>query len=113
MMTFAFSVLKTEAGEFRAGDVITCLHDGVPWGHAVILGFSAPDQYGATYVKLARPFAYATCVGTVSPGVVTGVETFTMNVQGLDFKKVLTAPGSGERPYAMGPVNVDPRPHTA
>jgi hypothetical protein len=99
--TFSHTILKTDKGTFRAGDVLSHVFHQHPWSQAIILGFSARDEYGACYVKLARPYAYATCTGTASPGVVTGAETYTMNVTNLKFENVLTAAGSGEHPYLV------------
>jgi len=99
--TFSYTVLKTDNGTFRAGDVLSHVLHQHPWSQAIILGFSARDEYGACYVKLARPYAYATCTGTTSPGVVTGVETYTMNVTNLKFENVLTAAGRGSSTYLV------------
>jgi len=95
-ITFAHTTLITDDGTFRAGDVIRSSHaDGEnPWSHCIILGFSKVDKYGGCYVKLARPYAYASCIGTTSPSVLTGVETFSMSISKLKFETVLTRDGN-------------------
>jgi hypothetical protein len=104
-LTFANTLLKTDNGTFRAGDVIRSSHDGgcPPWSQCIILGFSGVDKYGECYVKLARPYAYASCVGTTCAGVLTGVEEFTMSVSKLAFEKVLTK--NGNMPMIAGSVD--------
>ena len=91
--TFACTLLKTDHGTFRAGDVIRSSFGGeFPWCQCIILGFSDPKQHnGDVYVKVARPYAYATCVGTSVPGVLTGVEHFELPASKLAFETVLTS----------------------
>ena len=88
--TFAQTILKTDQGTFRAGEVLRGTNDEHPFCHCIILGFSGPDKHGDVYVKLARPYAYASCVGTTSPGVLTGVEEFAIPASKLKFETVLT-----------------------
>lgn len=59
---------------FHAGDVVRSrLMDGnfSAFCDAVLLGFTEDG-----YAKLARPYVYASSVGTVGPTVLTGVETY-------------------------------------
>jgi len=96
-MTFAHTVLKTDEGTFRAGDVIRSTHDESPWCQCIILGFSEPKKHRDdvyVYVKLARPFAYASGVGTTCPNVLMGVEEFEMNADRLKYEKVLSRNGN-------------------
>ena len=86
------TLLHTDFGTFRAGDVITN-GDSNPFNHAIILGFSDATEFGDHFVKLARPYAYATCVGTTSPGVLTGVEEYEVTLGWLRDSEVLTAGG--------------------
>jgi hypothetical protein len=63
---------RTECGEFRVGDVIRLKADRGfrgAFSDMVILGF---DEQGDAL--LARPYAYASGVGTQSPTPQTGVE---------------------------------------
>jgi len=105
-ITYAHTTLKTDHGTFRAGDVIRSSHsDGeTPWSHCIILGFSKVDKYGGCYVLLARPYAYASCIGTTCPSVVTGVETFGMPISKLKFETVLTQ--GGNHPMIAGSVGL-------
>jgi hypothetical protein len=50
----------------------------------IILGFS--DEGNA---KVARPYAYASCVGTTGPTVLVGSETLTVSLKRLGEMKVL------------------------
>jgi len=97
-ITFANTLLKTDDGTYRAGDVIrnsTGRDD--PWSQCIILGFSRPDKYNDVYVRLARPYAYASCVGTTTPGVLTGVEEFEIPASKLRYETVLTTGDNGPR----------------
>ena len=105
-MTFAQTILKTDHGTFRAGEVLRGTNDEYPFCHCIILGFTAIDEHGDVYVKLGRPYAYATCVGTTSPGVLTGVEEFAIPASKLEHEKVLTREGNSTRMLAGGT-----RPH--
>lgn len=51
-----------------------------PWGQHVILGFSADGKE----VKLARPYAYASCVGSTGPTVLLGSEVYTLPLDALE-----------------------------
>ena len=100
--TFANTTLRTDNGTYRAGDVIRSSAGGNdPWSQCIILGFSDPKQHGGdVYVKLARPYAYASCVGTTVPGVLTGVEEFEIHSNKLVHETVLTS--SGNPPMIAG-----------
>ena len=99
--TFAQTILKTDQGIYRAGDVLrNAAGQNDPWSQCIILGFSSPDKHGDVYVKLGRPYAYASCVGTTSPGVLTGVEEFAIPASKLKFETVLTRDHhGGGRPH--------------
>lgn len=101
-MTFAHTLLRTDYGTFRAGDVIRNTEGEYPWCQCILLGFSAPDKHGDVYVKLSRPYAYVSCAGTTSPTVLTGVETLTMPISKLKHEKVLTC--GGEAPMVAGSI---------
>jgi len=74
---------------YLAGQV-TRVHKGEDaFSDCLILGFSAPDQYGDVYVKLGRPYAYAICVGTISPSVLTGIEEFVMHANKLKHEQIV------------------------
>jgi len=105
--TFANTTLRTDNGTYRAGDVIRSSAGGNdPWSQCIILGFSDPKQHGGdVYVKLARPYAYASCVGTTVPGILTGVENFEIPASKLAFEEVLTV--NGHTPMVAG----GSRPH--
>lgn len=47
--------------------------------HAIILGFSEDGRYA----KVARPYAYASNVGTTGPSVLLGCETYEARVDCL------------------------------
>ena len=55
----------------KAGDIVR-MNNGSPFMDCLILGFSSDG-----YTRLARPYAYASCVGTTGPTALTGVEIFT------------------------------------
>lgn len=104
----SFSHNMTATGEtvtYRAGDVIR--HQGHirtvetldAFSDCIILGFSEPNVHGDVFVKLARPFCYATCVGTTGPSVVTGVEKIEMPITTLTSEKVVS-----HRPYISGSI---------
>lgn len=59
-----------------AGDVIR-IFDG-PFGDAVILGFNEAGE-----AKLARPYAFASSVGTTSPTGLLGAESIVYTVSNL------------------------------
>ena len=82
MTTFPLTQVATQARIYRSGDVVN-LSNVPAFGDTLILGFSEPDQFGDIYVKLARPMAHATCVGTTSPSVALSVEVFEMTIEKL------------------------------
>ena len=98
-LTFENTILHTDFGTFRAGDVVTD-GDKHAFCHTIILGFSGPTEFGHHYVKMGRPYAYASCVGTTGPGVLTGVEEYEMPISKLAWVTVLTPGKHG--PMLMG-----------
>ena len=99
-MNFAGTVLHQtdEYGHvctWQAGDVVTGGLEA--WSNAIILGFSSEDEYGHVYVKLARPYAYASCIGTTGPTVMTGTEVYNASVTTLEDRKVVSS-----RPMVSG-----------
>jgi hypothetical protein len=104
-LTYANTILRTDEGIYRAGDVIRSTSNESPWCQCIILGFSTPDKHNDVYVRLARPFAYAHCVGTTSPGILMSAEEFTISASKLKYETVLTR--NGESPMVEG----GPRPH--
>lgn len=54
----------------------------------VILGFGVGDS-GAVFVRVARPYAYAHCVGTGSPVPLLGCEEYSFHVCKLHTYKVV------------------------
>jgi hypothetical protein len=104
--TYACTVLKyrNKNGNvvvLQAGDVIRPNRTSLePWSDCVILGFSRPDVlYKEPYIKLARPYVYAHCIGTTSPGPLTGVEVFAVNLSKLEFDTVVST-----HPFVSGSV---------
>ena len=90
-ITYAHTVLKTRTADgkvrlLQAGDVV---RQGNPdqrfaFSDCIVLGFSDPAKNkGDVYVKLGRPFAYASCIGTTGPSVLTGVEEFEVTLKYL------------------------------
>lgn len=110
--SFACTVLKMRLEDgstvtFQAGDVLRRGgQDGHAWSDCIILGFSLPDKHADVYVKLARPYAYASCIGTTGPGILMGCEEFEMVATKLRFEKVVSSypmvSGSGVRPLDRG-----------
>ena len=93
--TFACTVLHTRDADgervtFRAGDVVRP-KDGAEYAFAdcVVLGFSRPDKFNDVYVKLGRPYCYASCVGTTCAGTLSGVEEYTMSAKQLVEQRVV------------------------
>ena len=70
---------------YNAGDVLRVLSAGRPFDSAVILGFD--DHYAM--VRLARPYAVASNVGTTGPNVMTGVEVYDIYVSSLPHYEIL------------------------
>lgn len=103
-LTFAGTTLNTRnaAGDevtYQAGDVIRIFADSNdPFSDCIILGFSQPDKHGDVYVKLARPYAYASSIGTTGPTVLTGAEVFEMPASKLRFEGVVSS-----HPMVSGP----------
>jgi len=90
-MNFAHTACVTDIGVIKAGDVIRPKADVIsPWADCLVLGFSAKDKYGDVYVKLARPYAYASCVGTTGATVLQGVEVFEVTVSKLREDRVVS-----------------------
>ena len=106
-ITYACTVLhaldaKGNKVTYQSGDVIrrdNCEPEA--WTDCIILGFSSPRQepFGDVFVKLARPYAYASCIGTTGPGVLTGVETFAIEASKLCYEQVVS-----RRPMVSGSV---------
>lgn len=71
---------STESYTFVAGQpVYTCGDGREAFAHAIILGFS---EDGA-YAKVARPYAYASGVGTTCPTPLLGAEVYECRVDQL------------------------------
>lgn len=73
---------KTKAGQeitLQAGQGVR-LFDGL-FGDAIILGFKQ-TEYGV-WVKVARPHADATCIGTTGPGACVSLEVFEISLENL------------------------------
>ena len=77
------TLAKGSSVEFNAGDIVRERNRDNAFIDAVILGFSPPNQWGDVSAKLSRPYVYASCVGTTSPTVLMGAETYTVNVKTL------------------------------
>ncbi len=82
-ITFPSTLLKTDKGEFIVGQVIRRVGSKDQWSDTIILGFSEPNKRDEVYVRVSRPFAYASCVGTTSPSVLLGAETYTITALDL------------------------------
>ena len=63
----------TSADGFHAGDVVRMKTWDGPFSDSVILGFTTMID-GEQYTKLARPYAYASSVGTTGPVLLVGTE---------------------------------------
>lgn len=88
MFTFA----RTEFEAYKAGDSLRLFGPDQPYGTGIILGFTEDG----TYCRIARPYAYADCVGTTSPGVLMGCETFMQATSGLKhYVHTVTQKGAG------------------
>jgi hypothetical protein len=81
--TFSNTEFEFQGNLYKAGDVLIMTNLGGGFDSCTVLGFTAPDKYGDTYAKLARPMAYATCVGTTCPGVALTCETFEVHTNKL------------------------------
>jgi len=64
-----------------AGDVVKLFDDA--FGDAVVLGFTERDKHGSIFVKLARPFASATLVGTTCASVALQYEDVEVSVENI------------------------------
>jgi hypothetical protein len=97
-LTFACTVVHTEDGRtFQAGDVVRPTGAMNAWADCVVLGFSKPDRYGDVYVRLVRPYCYASGIGTTCPRVLTGHEEFTSTLSKLKLETVVSS-----RPMVQG-----------
>ncbi len=93
---FACTVLKMKDKDgnertYRAGDVVRVEKAHDAWSDCLILGFSEPSNYGDVYVRLSRPYAYVSCVGTICPGVLLGAEEFSISASKLVEETVVSA----------------------
>lgn len=68
---------------YQVGQVLRPARMAPSFSDMILLGFSDPKLHGDIYVKVARPFASATCIGTTGPGVALQVETFTLTMTQL------------------------------
>ena len=85
---------------YQAGEVVRPARRPSSFSDMVILGFSDPTKHGDILVKVARPFASVTCVGTTGPSVALQAETFAMSMtQLLTYEQV----GDGSN-YILGGV---------
>jgi hypothetical protein len=66
------------------------------FGDHLVLGMSDKDRNGDVWVRLARPYAYASCVGTTGPTVLTGSETYDVSLKTL-ITRFTCVGGRGER----------------
>ena len=82
-LTYACTLLKTDDGEYVAGQVVRRKGTRDAWSDTLILGFSDPTKHGDVFVKMARPYAYASCVGTTGPGILMGCEEYTITAKQL------------------------------
>ncbi len=72
--SFATEVHTTpDCRNLQVGDVLDLRPN---WGfmQVVILGFTQPDKHGDVYMRVARPYAYPSCVGSTGPTVLLGHE---------------------------------------
>jgi hypothetical protein len=82
--TFACTVLHTNEGTYKVGEVVRRKGTKDAWSDTIILGFSDPERHGGSvYVRMARLYAYANCVGTTSPGVLMSAEEYTISANDL------------------------------
>ena len=77
-----------EGVTYNAGDLWQAWEGA--WGTHLILGFTADGKE----VKLARPYAYASSVGSTGPTVLSGVEVYVLPTNHL---KLWTYLGGGFR----------------
>jgi hypothetical protein len=67
---------------FRSGDVVTLPGPPQPFGDCTILGFRQDDD-GAYWASVARPYCFASGVGTTSPAPLMGCEIFEVSLRSL------------------------------
>jgi len=73
---------NTARGDFAAGQVVR-VFNGV-FGDAIVLGFNDDG-----WMKVGRPYAYASSVGTTGPVALTGVETIMYPPSHFDLIKIV------------------------
>lgn len=79
MTASAYGSFSTPSwGKYNAGDVIIS-EKLQGFDTSLILGFTDDGEY----VKLIRPYAYATCVGTTYPHALLGWEEYVARVESL------------------------------
>lgn len=76
--TYQYTEWTDGAVTLKAGDIIRSKVTGKPWAFmdTLILGFTASNG-NIAMALLARPYVYASSVGTTGPTVLTGVEQYT------------------------------------
>jgi len=95
---FAGTVLdltdKGETTRFLAGEVVRRKGTTEAWSDCIISGFSPDYKYGDVFIRLHRPYAYASCIGTTCSGVLTGCETIEVTAKDLSrqFEKCVGSP---------------------
>jgi hypothetical protein len=92
--TMSFHLTESKDGKYRAGDVVRTAPEDEAFSDAVILGFDTED-----IVKLARPYAYVSCVGTLGikykgmtalgPHALMGVENYSVTLKTLSLYKIV------------------------
>jgi hypothetical protein len=93
-MTFANTSYTHQGETLEAGTLVAMVpQDG--YDTAVVLGFSGADKHGDVWVKLGRPYAYASGTGTSCPTVLVGCETYEVLANHLFDTSRFVLGGSG------------------
>lgn len=88
-VTYGTEKLTYKGVTYTAGDLVAPRNWGIGFNTHIILGFGLskscnsklfPDTW---YVRLGRPYGDGTCVGTTSPGMLTGAEVYELCVASL------------------------------
>lgn len=93
---------KGNTRQYKAGQIVRRKGTTDAWMDFIIAGFSDVDKYGTLGVKLFRPYAYVSCIGTTSPSLLQGREEMGVTADQLvrDFDLYTNSPmvAGGPRP---------------
>lgn len=76
-------MIEEQSFTVSAGDVFQMFEHG-KYSNATVLGIAPANEWGTVYVKMARPYCFASGVGTTGPTPLVGVEVYTVDIASLE-----------------------------